>query len=148
MVITCMMKSTEDICTINIVFECPGDLLVSNTLYNISVTDQFMLVARIEGFGSKYKKMAQSHLIVFFDMGVVGSEEKILRKRDDADKDLTEIFSGMDFEEDDNRILLNFGFLTNVEFGAWWKKEGEALYEWDINHATPPCWVYDASNAT
>jgi hypothetical protein len=46
--------------------------------------------------------MTQSHFLVFYDMVVVGSEEKIRRKRDGADDDLTVIFSGMNFDEDDN----------------------------------------------
>jgi hypothetical protein len=75
-------------------------------LENIGATDQFMLVARIEGFGSKYKMMTQSHLPVFFDTVVVGSKEKIGGQRDDADEDLTEIFSGMDFDEDEHLAQL------------------------------------------
>jgi hypothetical protein len=75
-------------------------MLVSNKLYNTGATDQFMLVGRIDGCGLKYKMMTQSHFIVFFDMVIVGSEEKIRRKRDAADDDLTAIFSGMNFDED------------------------------------------------
>jgi hypothetical protein len=48
----------------------------------MGATDQFMLVARIDGCRSKYKKMTQSHFILFFGMVVVGSEEKIRRERD------------------------------------------------------------------
>jgi hypothetical protein len=35
-------------------------------------------------------------------MVVVGSEEKIRRKRDSADEDLNEIFAGMNYEENDD----------------------------------------------
>jgi hypothetical protein len=44
MLITHMMKPTEDIRNINVVYECPGGMLVSNKLYNTGATYQFMLV--------------------------------------------------------------------------------------------------------
>ena len=102
MVITRMMKPTKDLRTINIVYKCPGGMLVTNKLYNVGATDQFMLVAKIEGCGSKYKKMTQSHFIVYFDMVVVGSEEKIRQKRDATDEDLNAMFAGMHYNEDDD----------------------------------------------
>jgi hypothetical protein len=101
MMITRMMETTQDIRTMNVVFECPGDILVSNKLYNAGAADQYMLVPRIEGCGSSFGKITQTHFFVFFDMVVVGSEENIRRKRDDADADLTDMFAGMDFDEND-----------------------------------------------
>jgi hypothetical protein len=80
MLITRMMKPTEDSCTINVVYECPGGMLVSKQLYNTSATDQFMLVGRIDGCGSKYKMVTQSHFLVFYDMVVVGSEERFVAR--------------------------------------------------------------------
>jgi hypothetical protein len=67
------VKATEGRRTINVVYECPGGMQVANKMFNVGATDQFMLVARIEGCGSKYKKMTQSHFIVYFDMVVHGS---------------------------------------------------------------------------
>jgi hypothetical protein len=52
--------------------------------------------------GLKYKKMTQSHFIVYFDMVVVGSEGKIRQKRDATDEDLNAMFAGMHYNDADD----------------------------------------------
>jgi hypothetical protein len=86
--------------TVEVVYELPGAMAVSNKCYNEDATGQ-KLIARIEGVGSTFKKITQSHFLVYFDMVVVGSEERI-RAEDSGDKDVTAAFAGMSFKAVDD----------------------------------------------
>jgi hypothetical protein len=86
--------------TMEVVYELPGAMAVSNKCYNEDATGQ-KLIARIEGVGSTFKKITQSHFLVYFDMVVVGTEERI-RAEDGGDEDVTAAFEGMSFEAEDD----------------------------------------------
>jgi hypothetical protein len=102
MLITRMQTAAGDsLRTIDALYEFPEGTLVSNKMFNKGATDDSVLIPHIQGCGSKFKAITQSHFAVSFDMVVVGSEEQIRNRKDDED-DMTDMFAGMDFGEDDD----------------------------------------------
>jgi hypothetical protein len=86
----------------DVVFELPGGMMVSNKKYNEVAIEQ-RLVTRIDDIGSKFNNVSQTHFIVSFDAVVVGSDEIILADDGGGGNvgDLTSACAGMSFNEND-----------------------------------------------
>ena len=86
--------------TKKVIVNLPNGIKVSNKLFNDGAADQFSLVPKVEGIGSKFDGLTQSHFIVYLEMVVVGSIV-VIRDEQTTLSELTREFAGMGYEEND-----------------------------------------------